>query len=248
MLANSDHACYCKLEMSKSFADRIVACAGVVVVAAFFLPWLRLGDLAGPTGWEIASDGEFFGVASRALWLVPVCGLVMMASLAFELARPITACAGAAIALVTIWVVARPVTPLEGGLAIAILGSVIVLIGDLSKTRMLRAIGAVCLAGSFLLDWFGRTGYANTQPAPCPHTRVTLIPWGVVIAAAVALASALAPHRATRMLARSACSIAVLTVLSYVVVAYDLLATPMWATTAAGVLVLLVALTARDRD
>ncbi len=216
----------------------------MVVVAAFFLPWLRIGALAGPSGWAIASDGEFFGVSSRALWLVPVCGLVMMARVVLgHLARPITACAGAAIALVTTWIVARPLIPLEGGLAIAILGSAIVLVGDLSKTRALRAIGAVCLAGSFLLDWFGRTGYANTQPAPCPHTRVTVIPWGVVVAAAIALASALAPHRATRTLARSACLIAVLTVLGYVVVAYDPLATALWTTTAAGVLALLVALT-----
>ena len=231
--------------MASRVGARVVACAGIVVVAAFFLPWLRIGALAGPSGWTIASDGEFFGVASRAVWLVPVCGLVMMASPALGvLGRPLTACAGATIALVATWVVARPLIPLEGGLAVAIVGSVLVLVGDLSQGRVLRAIGAVTLGGSFLLDWFGRTGYANTQPAPCPHTRITVIPWGVVIAAALALASALAPHRASRVLARLACSIAVLTVLAYVVVAYDPLATALWATTAAGVLAVLVALTA----
>lgn len=230
--------------MTKSIADRVIACAGVVVVAAFFLPWMRMGALGGPSGWTIASDGDFIGGgSSRALWAVPVCGFVMMASAA--LARPLTACAGAATALVTTWIVARPLIPLEGGLAIAIIGSAILLVGELGQARVLRGIAAVALAGSFLLDWFGRTGYANTQPAACPHTRVTVIPWGVVIAAAVALASALAPQRIARMLARSACSIAMLTVLAYVVVAYDPLATALWATTAAGVVALLASLTAR---
>lgn len=229
--------------MTRSLVDRVVACAGIVVVAAFFMPWLRVGALAGPSGWTIASDGDFFGVSSRALWLVPVCGLVMLASPV--LARPLTACAGAATALATVWIVARPLIPLEGGLAVAIVGSAIVLVGELGQARMLRAIGAVALAGSFWLDWFGRTGYANTQPAPCPHTRVTVIPWGVVIAAAVALASALAPQQLARMLARAACSIAMLTVLAYVVVAYDPLATALWATTAAGLAALLASLTGR---
>src|ERR1700759_3825855 len=108
--------------MTRSIADSVLACAGVVVVAAFFLPWLRMGALAGPSGWTIASDGDFIGGgSSRALWAVPVCGFVMMASAA--LARPLTACAGALTALVTTWIVARPVIPLEGGLALAILGS-----------------------------------------------------------------------------------------------------------------------------
>ena len=230
---------------TKSFADRIVAGTGVVVLAAFFLPWLRLGALAGPSGWTIASNGEFFAGSSHALWLVPLCGLVMMGSFASgAFARPLAASAGVAIVLLTTWIVARPLVPLEGGLAVAILSSAIVLAGDLSRGRALRAIGALALAASFLLDWFGRTGYANTQPAPCPHTRVTVIPWGVVIAAAVALASAVAPQRAARVLARSACSLAILTVLTYVVVAYEPLALSLWVTIAAGALGAVVALTA----
>ena len=230
----------------KSLADRIVAGAGVVVLAAFFLPWLRLGALAGPSGWTLASNGEFFAGSSRALWLVPVCALLMMTSVASgAFARPLAAVAGATIALVTLWTVARPLVPLEGGLAVAILSSAIVLAGDLSRGRALRAIGALALAASFLLDWFGRTGYANTQPAWCPHTRVTVIPWGVVLAAALALVSALAPQRAARVLARSACSIAILTVLVYVVVAYDPLAISLWVTVAAGALGSIVALSAR---
>jgi len=228
---------------TKPVADRIVACAGLAVVAAFFLPWLRIGALAGPSGWAIASDREFYDTSSRGLWLVPLCGLVMMSSLALgRLARPVNACAGLAITLVTTWIVARPLIPLEGGLTVALLSGAMVLVGELIDSRILRVIGAAGLSGAFLLDWFGRTGYANTQPAPCPHTRVTVIPWGVVVAGAVALASAIAPQRARRTLVRVACVITLLTVLAYVVVAYDPLTMALWVTLAAGVLALLVAL------
>ncbi|HEY6035906.1 MAG TPA: hypothetical protein VIV58_16640 [Kofleriaceae bacterium] len=232
--------------MSRSLADRIVACAGVIIVVAFFLPWRHFSAFGGPSGWTIASEGDFVADACRAVWLVLLSGLVLIASAAFgQLARVLAACAGALTVVVTIWFVARPVIPLEGGLAAAILGGTIVLAGEVGKARLLRAIGALTLAASFLLDWFGRTGYANTQPARCPHTRVTVIPWGVVIASAVALASVLAPQRAARMLARWACSIAMITVFAYVVVAYDPLTTALWATTAAGAVAMLVALSGR---
>jgi hypothetical protein len=69
-----------------------------------------------------------------------------------------------------------------------------------------------------------------------------VIPWGVVIAGGLALASALAPRRLTRVLARLACSIAALTVLSYVVVAYDPVPNAPLATIAAGALATLLAL------
>jgi len=229
--------------MTRSLADRVVACAGVVIVVAFFLPWRHYGAFGGPSGWTIVSEGDLIGGASRAVWLVLLSGLVMIASAAFgQLARVLAACAGALTVVVTIWFVARPVIPLEGGLAVAITGSAIVLAGELGKARLLRVVGALTLAASFLLDWFGRTGYANTQPVRCPHTRVTVIPWGVVIAAAVALASTLAPQAVARMLARAACSIAIVTVFAYVVVAYDPLTTALWTTTAAGGVAMLVAL------
>jgi hypothetical protein len=220
-------------------------CAGVLVVAAFFLPWLRVGALAGPSGWSIAREGEFFAGPSGALWLVPIGGLCLLAAPALgQLARLVTACAGAAIATATVWIVVRPLVPLEGGLAIALLSAAFVLAGDLLEQRVLRMLGAVGLAGSFLLDWFGRSGLANTQPAPCPHTRVTVIPWGVVIAGCLALASALAPRRLARLLARLACALAALTVLCYVIVAYDPVPIAPWATIAAGVVAALLALVA----
>lgn len=224
------------------WADRIIACAGAVIVVAFFLPWLRMGPFEGPSGWSIAGERDWFGASTRALWLVPVLGLVMVASPALgEVSRVVGAVAGGTVAVLVIWLVARPLVPLEGGLAVALGGGAVVLVGDASRTRWLRAVGALLLAGSFALAWFGRTGYANTQPGPCPNMRVTVIPWGVVAAAVIALASAVAPQRWARALARSACWLALVTVVVYVAVAYEPLAAPLWATAAAGIAALLVA-------
>ena len=181
--------------------DRIVACAGLVVVAAFFLPWVRIGALAGPSGWAIARESEMFGISSRGLWCVPLCGLVMMASPAFgHLARPINACAGVVIAFVTVWIVAstdsRVVWPSRSWAA------PIVLAGDPARGHSGDRRNVPC--GFVLLDWFGRTGYANT-PAPARTRACHGDPrWASWIARGVALASALALCRTTRTLARLA--------------------------------------------
>jgi len=222
----------------------LVTCCGLVIAGAFFLPWLRTGRLAGPSGWMLARDGLWFAGAgsTRALWLVPACGLVIASGVFGRFSRAVTACAGVVAASILAFVVVRPLVPFEGGLFVALVGSATVLAGDLMQWRSSRAVGALAIGGSFLLDWFGRTGLETTHPASCPNIPVTMIPWGVVIAGGIAMASAIAPHRAARVLARLGCAIAVVTVLAYVVVAYDLIATALWSSIAASVLAVLVAL------
>jgi len=221
----------------------LATCCGLVIVGAFFLPWLHTSGLGG-SGWTIASDGLLFAGAgaTRALWLVPLCGIAIASPVFGQFSRAITACAGIVAASILAFVVVRPLVPFEGGLFVALAGTAIVLAGDVMEWRGSRLVGALAIGASFLLDWFGRTGLANTRPVRCPNIHVTMIPWGVVIAAAIAMASVIAPQRPARVLARLAAAVAAFTVVAYVVVAYDLIATALWGSIAASLLAVVVAL------
>lgn len=137
-------------------ASTALVVTGVVLIAAFFAPWIDVGGELELSGWWLA-DHEF-----TRLFLVPALGAaIVLAGVTRSRYLPLVgAIAALAIVGTTAYYTVRSVFHLELGALLALVGGAVALAGISPQRRGLRALGgAVALAG-FFMAWAGdASGY-----------------------------------------------------------------------------------------
>jgi hypothetical protein len=215
--------------------QRALVPLGLFVVVGFFLPWLaptapRGMDVglfgAGWSGWTFATEDR-----EHMLLLVPLCGLALAACGAMK--RPpnaVIAALGGAIAAITVWVFVRPLFPSSSAFVVTIAGVILAIVGSFTDRRALRALGGIAIAGSFGLSWLGSSGFylVEHRPPSCGG-RISIIPYGVLVAGALALVSAALPRAAARYVAWAGALLAIATVVAYATV-YSWIGLAVWCT------------------
>ena len=218
-----------------------VAILGVALIVLFFLPWygppafVGAPWYAGVSGWRFATDFH-----QRSLFLVPACGLVLVALGALRISGTLAVAAGAVVIVTTVGVYIAPMFPSDTGLVVAIVGAGVTVAGSFLERRAVRAVGGALMAAAFCLPWLELSGAELFDPS-CPSLDRTVVPIGVVGAGVFALLSAIAPRRAARYLAWTGALIAVATVLAFVVT-NSLIAFAAWSTVLAAGAVIVIAL------
>jgi hypothetical protein len=145
--------------VARATGSRALAGAGVLLVVAFFGPWLDLLGLVRASGWALARE-ESLGGQRHLLWLAPAGG-ALLAGLALRGRREARAAALAVglfvVGLAVYQVLDGLVESLRYGAWLTILGAVAVIVGAASP----RHRGAVMVAGvaviaGFFLPWLGQ--------------------------------------------------------------------------------------------
>ena len=125
-----------------------VALLGVALVVLFFMPWYGPPAFvgrpwyAGVSGWRFATD-----LHERSLFLVPACGLVMVAFGALRVTGVLAIAAAATMIVTTVGVYIAPKFPSDTGLLAAFGGAGVTIAGSFLERRAVRAVGGVIMAG-----------------------------------------------------------------------------------------------------
>jgi hypothetical protein len=165
---------------------------GVVLVAAFFAPWIDIQGQLTFSGWWIANHD-----ATR-LFVVPVLGLALVAAGATRsrYLPLIAAIASLAIVGSTAYHTVRGVLQFEYGTLLTLGGGAVVLAGISDKRRGLRALGGVMALAGFFLPWGnGESAWAALRSDEADLARAVGISmsalWAIPAGALAALASTL---------------------------------------------------------
>lgn len=122
---------------------------GVVLVAAFFAPWIDVMGQLKISGWELAKNDV------TRLYLVPVLGLALIAAGATrsKYLPLVAAIASLAIVGTTAYYTVRGVLQFEYGALITLAGGGVALAGIGDQRRGLRALGGAMALVGFFLPW-----------------------------------------------------------------------------------------------
>jgi hypothetical protein len=136
--------------MSKRLAGwaySVLSVVGVVLVGAFFLAWVKLGDE--PSGLSIAWHQEHW------LFLVPISGaaLALAAGAKANLTRLAAIAAGALIAGEMAFEMLKGMVHFDLDMWLMLGGAVVVMIGSVDKHRALRGAGGLAILAGFFAPW-----------------------------------------------------------------------------------------------
>jgi hypothetical protein len=179
-----------KAQGTSAGAANALTVVGVVLVAAFFAPWIDLNGQLTFSGWWLANHD------ATKLFVVPVLGMALVAAAATrsKYLPLVAALASLAIVGTTAYHTVRSVLHFEYGTLLTLLGGALALAGISDKRRGLRALGgALALAGFFLPWGDGHSAWAILRSDEADLARemgVTMNAlWAIPAGALLALAS-----------------------------------------------------------
>jgi hypothetical protein len=129
------------------WAYSVLSVVGVVLVGAFFLAWVKLGDE--PSGLSIAWHDEHW------LFLVPLSGAVLAATAGAKsnLTRLAAIAAGALIAGDMAFELLKGMLHFNLDMWLMLGGAAVVMIGSVDKHRALRGAGGIAILAGFFAPW-----------------------------------------------------------------------------------------------
>ena len=231
------------------WASSLLAVVGAVLAGAMFVDWIDVGGELTATGYRIASEEKPF------LFLVPIAGLVLLATAAFRSAhtRLAAVTAGAlVVGGVAFWIV-RDLA--KGGADSWLIfgGAAVVLAGIDAKRRGLRALGGLAVLLGVVAPWatVSLLDVLTSDAAGMAFDELGVaigVLWAIPAAAVVAIASAASTATWAPKLAATA-GIAIYGAFLYLLgsVANLVLAWGAWATLGAGAVALVLGLLAPSR-
>jgi hypothetical protein len=138
------------------WASSILVVAGVVLVGAFFLDWIRDWGEGGSSGWRIARDGEHW------LYAIPVSGLALAlaAGSRASVTRLVALACGLLVAGDFAYHLLRDLIHSNLTTYMLLGGAAITLVGIPTERRALRAVGGAAVLLALFAPWESHAGFS----------------------------------------------------------------------------------------
>ena len=171
------------------WASSLLVVAGVVLVGAFFLSWIRDWGDGGTSGWTLAHDKHW-------LYAVPISGVLLAAAAAqrASITRLVSLVAGLLVAGDFAYHLLRDMIHSDLTTWLLLGGATITLVGVDPKRRALRAVGGACVLLAFFAPWERSRAMFTIDLAWADMFSLLgvaiILVYGSMLAAVVAIASA----------------------------------------------------------